>query len=98
VEKRKELRYVKALLKSFVGPSTPFRFVILARPANILTRITLYELLRLFKSTKDTLREALADGEVFVTKIPAICEEEDGNHCHHASKQFLCITFTLENM
>jgi len=31
-------------------------------------------------------------------QIPAICIEEDGNHCHHTSKQFSCITFTPEDM
>jgi len=49
-------------------------------------------------STRDALREALADTEVFVTQIPAICQEEDRNHCYHASKQFSCITFTPEDM
>ena len=53
VEKQKELRYVKALLKSGAGPSTLFCFDVLAQLANIPARITLYELLRLFKSTSD---------------------------------------------
>jgi len=79
VEKQKELRYVKALSKSGAGPSTPFRFDVVAQLANILTRITLYELLRLSKSTRDALREALVDTEVFITQFSAICEEEDEN-------------------
>ena len=33
-----------------------------------------------------------------MTQIPTTCQEEDDNHCHHASKQFPCITFTLEDM
>jgi len=33
-----------------------------------------------------------------MTQIPTICEEEDGNYCHHTSKQFPYITFTLEDM
>jgi len=88
VEKQKELGYVKALLKNGVGPSTPFRFDILAQLANIPTRITLYDLLKLFKSTRDALRKALADAEVFITQIPATCQEKDDNHCHHASSSF----------
>jgi len=75
-----------------------FHFNVLAKLANISARITLYELLRLSKSTRDTLREALADEEVFVTQIPATCKEKDGNHCHHTLKQFPCISFTLDDM
>jgi len=86
VEKQKKLRYVKTLLKSGVGPSTPFCFDVLAQLANISARITLYEFLRLSKSTRDALREALENAEIFVTKIPIICEEEDDNYCHHTSK------------
>jgi len=78
--------------------STLFHFDIMAQLANIPARITLYELLRLFKSTRDALREALADVENFMTHIPAICGEKDDNHCHHTSKQFSCITFTSEDM
>ena len=81
-----------------MGPSTPFRFDVLAQLAKISARITLYELLRLSKSTRDTLREALADAEVFVTLFPTIYEEEDDNHCHQTSKLFSCITFTPEDM
>ena len=64
--------------------------LMLAQLANIPTRITLYELPRLSKSTIDALREALADTEVFMTRISAICGEEDNNHYHHTS--------TLEDM
>ena len=67
VKKQKEFWYVKALQKSGVEPLTPFRFDVLAQLDNIPTQITLYELLRLFKSTKDALREALADAEIFMT-------------------------------
>jgi len=81
-----------------MGPSAPFHFDVLAQLANIPTRITLYELLRLSKSTKDALREALVDAEVFVTQIPSTCEEKDDSHCHQTSKQFPCITFTPEDM
>jgi len=48
VEKQKELRYSKALPKDKAeGSSAPYHFDVLAQLANILTRITLYELLRL---------------------------------------------------
>ena len=33
-----------------------------------------------------------------MTQIPVIYGEEGDNHCHHTSKQFPCITFTLEDM
>jgi len=70
----------------------------MAQLANIPTRIILYELLKLFKSTRNALKEVLADAEIFMTQIPAICGEKDGNHCHHTSKQFSCITITPEDM
>jgi len=77
-----------------VGPSTPFYFDVMAQLANIPARITLYELLRFFKSTRDGLKEAFIDAKVFMTQIPVKCEEEEGNHCHHTSKKFPRITFT----
>jgi len=98
VKKQKELRYVKALQKGGVRPSTPFRFDVLAQLANIPARITLYKLLRFFKSIRDALREALADTEVLITQIPIMCKEEDNKHCHHILKQFSYITFTSEDM
>jgi len=81
-----------------MGPSTSFRFDVMAQLANIPARITLYELLGLSKFTRDALREALADAEIFMTQIPTMCAKKDDNHCHHTSKQFPCITFTQENM
>jgi len=95
---RKSFGMSNLFWKNSVGPSTPFRFDVLAQQANLPTRITLYELLRLFKSIGDALKEALTYAEVFVSQIPTTCQEEDGNHCHHTSKQFPCITFTLEDM
>jgi len=72
VEKQKEIRYAKALLKDKVeGSSAPYCFDVLAQLANIPAMITLYELLSLSKSTRETLREALADAELFMTQIPA---------------------------
>jgi len=72
VEKQKELQYAKALLKDKAeGSSAPYRFDVLDQLANIPARITLYKLLRLSKSTRKVLREALADAEVFMAQIPA---------------------------
>ena len=78
MEKQKEIRYAKTLPKDKAeGSSTPYRFDVLAQLANIPARITLYELLRLSKSTKEALREALTDAEAFMVRIPAKPEEED---------------------
>jgi len=67
VEKEKELRYSKALPKDKAdGFSAPYHLDVLAQLANIPARITLYELLRLSKSTREALREGLADAEVFM--------------------------------
>jgi len=72
VEKQKEIRYAKALPKDKAeGSSTPYRFDTLAQLANIPARITLYKLLRLSKSTRKALREALAYSEVFMARILA---------------------------
>jgi len=49
----------------------------LAQLANISARITLYELLRLSKSTKEALRKALDDSEAFIAQIPVGREEEN---------------------
>ena len=46
-------------------------FDVLAQLANIPTIITLYELLRLSKSIREALREALADSKAFIAQIPA---------------------------
>jgi len=65
VDKQKELCDAKALQKDDVRLLTPFRFDVLAQIANIPTRITLNELLKLFKSTREALRETLIDSEIF---------------------------------
>jgi len=99
VDKQKESWYAKALQKDKTeGSSTPFRFDVLAQLVNIPTRITLYELLRLSKSTREALREALADSESFIAHIPAGRKKEDEGHCLQISKHFPCITFTPEYM
>jgi len=43
------------------GSSAPYRFDVLPQLANIPSTITLYDLLRLSKSTREALREILAD-------------------------------------
>src|SRR3954469_2159916 len=70
-EKPKEVRYNRPLNKrKAIEVFQPFCFDIINQLANIPVRITLYELLRLSKSTKKALREALADAGVFVTQHP----------------------------
>jgi len=87
VEKQKELQFSKALPKDNAeGSTTPYRFDVLAQLANIPARITLYELLRLSKSTIEALREALTDAEVFMAQIPARPQKEDEKDCLHASQ------------
>ena len=99
VEKTKEPQYAKALQKDRVeGSSTSFRFDNLAQLVNIPVRITLYKILRLSKSTRKPLREALTNSEAFIAQIPARGEEEDKGHCLQTSKCFPCITFTPDNM
>ena len=91
MEKQKELRFSKALPKDNAeGSITPYHFDVLAQLANIPARITLYELLRLSKSTRETLREALANAEVFMTQIPAGPREEDVEDCPHAYQTASC--------
>src|SRR4051812_29522747 len=71
LKKPRELWYNRPLNKGkVVEVSQPFGFDIINQLANILGRITLYELLRLSKSIREALREALADVEVFVTQLP----------------------------
>src|SRR3954471_13896288 len=57
-EKPKEVRYNRSLNKGkAVEVSQPFRFDIINQLANIPARITLYELLKLSKSTRETLEK-----------------------------------------
>src|SRR3954465_11087374 len=70
-EKPKEVRYNRPLNKGkAIEVSQSFRFDIINQLAYIPARITIYELLKLSKSTREALREALADAEVFVTQLP----------------------------
>ena len=70
--KQRVVRCNKSLNKDLSkGLNIPFRFDILAH-ANIPARITLHELLRLSKETKEALRDALIDSESFLTQVPEI--------------------------
>ena len=59
--------------------------------------ITLYEFLRLSKSIREDLREALADAEAFMAQILAE-PEEDKENCLHTSQHAPCIIFTPDDM
>src|SRR3954465_8138617 len=97
-EKPKEVRYNRPLNKGkAVEVSQPFRFDIINQLANIPVRITLYELLKLSKSTREALREALADAEVFVTQLP-IGSAIDEPHSLNVSCVPTDIVFTPEDM
>ena len=64
----------------------PFRFDILAQLANIPTRITIHELFRLSKETREALRDALANSESFLTHMPEIPRgdtQPSCSECHH---------------
>jgi len=99
VEKRKELQYSKTLPKDKAeGTSAPYRFDVLAQLANIPARITLYVLLRLSKSIREALREALTDVEVFMTQISAKPQEENKEDRLYASQNAPYITFTPGDM
>lgn len=79
--RQKELRYNKVLKKDIPeSSSTPFRFDVLNQLANILARITLYKFLRLSRSTRESLREALANSEAFIAHVPAP-KEQEGEEC-----------------
>jgi len=68
----------------------------LAQLANIPARVTLYEILRLSKLTREVLREALADAEVFMAQIPTGPQDEED--CLHAIQNAPSITFTSDDM
>src|SRR3954468_22631997 len=97
-EKPKEVQYNRPLTKGkAVEVSQPFRFNIINQLANIPARITLYELLKLSKSTRKALREALADAKVFVTQLP-IGSTIDEPHSLSISCVLTNIIFTPEDM
>ena len=97
-EKPKEVRYNRSLNKAkAIEVSQPFCFDIINQLSNILSRITLYELLKLSKSTREALREALADAEVFVTQL-LIDSTIDEPHSLSISCFPTDIIFTPEDM
>src|SRR4051812_43818079 len=73
------------------------RFDIINQLTNIPARIPPYELLKLSKSTRKALREALADAEVFVTQLP-IGSIIDEPHSLSISCVPTDIVFTPEGM
>ena len=98
LEKPSEVRYNRPLNKGkAVEVSQAFHFDIINQLANILARITIYELLRLSKSTREALREALADAEFFVTQLPTgpVIEEPHSFSISRVSKD---IVFTPKDM
>jgi len=68
--------------------------------ANIPARITLHELLRLLKETREALRDVFTDSESFLTRVPCIPTDDNGASCPqcHMVQQVSCITFTFEDM
>ena len=70
-KKQKEVQFDRVLKKpSGLGLNVPFRFNILAQLANVPARITIHELLRLLKETREALRNALANSESILTHMP----------------------------
>ena len=101
--KQKELWYNKALRKDTLeSSSSPFKFDVMAQLANIPARITLYELLRLSPATRESLCEALADAEAFLTHLPPPSMTKEGEECPQCCQTSIrkipCITFTPEDM
>jgi len=101
-EKQKEVRFDHVLKKpSGPGLNIPFCFDILAQLANILARITIHELLRLLKETREVLRDALAYSESFLTHMPETPRDDtqpSSSECHHVQLKVPAITFTAEEM
>ena len=94
-EKPKEVWFDHVLKKpSGQGLGTPFRFDILAQLANIPARITIHELLRLSKETREALRDALANLESFLTYMPGIPKDDAQSscpECHHYNQTYLLL-------
>ena len=101
-EKQKEVRFDHVLKKpSCPGLNIPFRFDILAQLANIPARITVHELLRLSKETREALRDALTNSKLFLTHMPETPRDDTQPscaECHHVQLKVPAITFTVEDM
>ena len=79
----------------------PVCFDILAQLANISARITIHELLRLLKETREALRDALANSKSFLMYMPEIPKDDAQSscpECHHVQSKVPAITFTAEDM
>lgn len=102
--KPKDLRFNTALKKSSSpGLNTAFQFDVMAQLANIPARITLHELFRLSRETREALKEALTQLESFLTQLtPQLTESGDGeplcSHSNMAMQHVPSITFTDEDM
>ena len=86
-EKQKEVRFDRVLRK-ILGPGLDahFRFDILAQLADIPARITIHELLRFSKETREALRDPLANLELFLIHMPEVSEDDSQPlcpECHH---------------
>jgi len=101
-EKQKEDRFDHVLKKSSgPGLNIPFRFDILTQLTNIPTRITIHELCRLSKETREALRNALANSESFQTHMQETPRDDTQplcSECHHVLLKVPAITFTAEDM
>ena len=67
----------------------------------ISPRITILELLRLLKETREALRDALANSESFLTCMPEIPNDDAQSpcpECHHVQSKVPAVTFTAEDM
>lgn len=97
---RIELRFEKGSKKDYEATITPFQFDMLAQVGNIPARITLHKLLWLSKTTRDALREALANSDAFSTHItkPSINVKDSYPHCHQVTRQIPYIMLLLEDM
>jgi len=94
-KRQKQPRFAKPLLPNEVNqPPTAFHFDILKQLAQIPARITLLELLKLSKTTREALRKALADAEAFAVYVPPAPTEE----VLLAAPRLNCITFSDEDL
>lgn len=95
--KPKEIRFDKSLRKRAAeNLSTSFKFDIMVQLANILTCITIHELLRLSNEARDALYKALVDSETFLTQVLPLTKEE--YCCCHQISSLPSITFSLEDI
>ena len=98
-KKQKEVQFDRFLKKpSGLGLDVPFHFDILAQLANIPAYI---ELLCLSKETRETLRDALANLELFLTHMPETPKDDRQPlcyECHRIQSKIHAITFTAEDM